>query len=74
MHNSQHGLNSKEIHDTLTAENVAMPSIQQCYYNPFRDTGRDWENIYIFPCIVLLESKMRDETRIHLSCKCHITN
>ena len=74
MHNSQHGLNSKEIHDTLTAENVAMPSIQQYYYNPFRDTGRDWENIYIFPCIVLLESKMRDETRIHLSYKCHITN
>lgn len=74
MHNSQHGLNSKEIHDTLTAENVGMPSIQQYYYNLFRDTGPDRENIYILPCIVLLESKVRDETRIHLFFKCHITN
>lgn len=74
MHNSQHGLNSKEIHDTLTAENVGIPSIQQYYYNLFRDTGPDRENIYILPCIVLLESKVRDETRIHLFCKCHITN
>lgn len=74
MHNSQHGLNSKEIHDTLTAENVGIPSIQQHYYNLFRDTGPDRENIYILPCIVLLESKVRDETRIHLFCKCHITN
>ena len=64
------GLNSREIYDILIAENVAIPSSQQCYNNLFREADLVWKDIDIFPRVVSLETKVKPFQYMLLNIKC----
>ena len=52
-------MNSKEIYSILTESSHSRLSFQLYYKNVFQNSDLDWKTIYMLPCIVTKDSRLR---------------